>query len=129
MNNSADLSSSGPSSERVSLDQVLRVAELAQLELTLDEQKEMLRDLNSILGYVAQLNELDTENVPAMAQVNELWAEARGSSDGQEKNPGDGYGGALRSDSLRASLDRKDVMAETPETDGTYFKVPKVIER
>lgn len=104
--------------ERVSLDQVLRVAELAQLALTSEEEAGMLRDLNSILGHVAQLNELDTANVPAMAQVSDLL----GATDS-------GYGGALRCDSPRASLDRTVVMAAAPESDGTYFKVPKVIER
>ncbi len=118
MNNTANQ----PSSERVSLDQVLRIAELAQLELTTEEQTEMLRDLNSILGHVAQLNELDTSDVPAMAQVSELLQQH---SHSQEMSTGDG----LREDRLRASLDRTIVMAEAPETDGTYFKVPKVIER
>lgn len=106
----------------VSLEQVLRVAELAQLELTTAEQQSMLRDLNSILGYVAQLNELDTQDVPAMAQVGEV---LHGTVDSEQ---GAG-GGALREDVLRASLDRSEAMAEAPETDGTYFKVPKVIER
>jgi aspartyl-tRNA(Asn)/glutamyl-tRNA(Gln) amidotransferase subunit C len=131
------------SSESVSMDQVLRVAELAQLELTASEQAEMLRDLNSILGHVAQLNELDTAEVPAMAQGNEmLTAEKAGT---REQAPGmhppapineqvvrtdvDRVDDRLREDTLRASLDRKVVMAEAPETDGMYFKVPKVIER
>ncbi|HWF67054.1 MAG TPA: Asp-tRNA(Asn)/Glu-tRNA(Gln) amidotransferase subunit GatC [Acidobacteriaceae bacterium] len=114
MNNSAHPSSS----ERVSLDQVLRVAELAQLELTAEEQHEMLRDLNSILGHVAQLNELDTADVPAMAQVSELLHENSREADS-----------ALRSDTPRSSLNRSEVMTQAPETDGTYFKVPKVIER
>ncbi len=106
------------SQERVTLDQVLRVAELAQLALTPEEEAAMLRDLNSILGHVAQLNELDTTDVPAMAQVNDLL----GAKDG-------GFGGALRGDLPRASLDRKTVMAAAPESDAAYFKVPKVIER
>jgi aspartyl-tRNA(Asn)/glutamyl-tRNA(Gln) amidotransferase subunit C len=38
-------------------------------------------------------------------------------------------GNVLRDDSVRPSLDRAKVMAAAPETDGTYFKVPKVIER
>jgi len=38
-------------------------------------------------------------------------------------------GNVLREDSVRPSLDRAKVMATAPETDGTYFKVPKVIER
>jgi aspartyl-tRNA(Asn)/glutamyl-tRNA(Gln) amidotransferase subunit C len=117
------------SAERVSLDQVLRVAELAHLELTPDEQNEMLRDLNSIVGYVAQLNELDTTDVPAMTQVSEMLLSKPTSQNRDMGHPVEGYGGALRSDTPRASLDREVVMAEAPETDGSYFKVPRVIER
>ncbi|HVC90914.1 MAG TPA: Asp-tRNA(Asn)/Glu-tRNA(Gln) amidotransferase subunit GatC [Acidobacteriaceae bacterium] len=119
--------------EPVPLEQVLRVAELAQLELTLDEQQEMLRDLNAILGHVAQLNELDTRDVPAMTQVKEIMSAASGSGGGNANpNSEDGAapsGNVLRDDTPRASLDRSRAMAAAPETDGTYFKVPKVIER
>lgn len=97
---------------------VLRVAELANLDLTADEVPRMQRDLNAILGHIAQLNELDTKGVPAMAQVGEML--------GVEPN---GTGATLRADELRPALDRKAVMAEAPETDGRFFKVPKVIER
>ena len=102
----------------VSKEDVLRVAELANLELTPDEVPRMQRDLNAILGHIAQLNELDTAGVPAMSQVGEmLGAEAELS------------GASLRQDAVRPSLDRKAVMAVAPETDGRFFKVPKVIER
>ena len=53
----------------VSMDEVLRVAELANLELTPDEVPRMQRDLNAILGHIAELNELDTSGVEPMAQV------------------------------------------------------------
>jgi len=102
----------------VSMDEVLRVAELANLELTAEEVPRMQRDLNAILGHIAQLNELDTSGVPAMAQVGEiLGAEAELT------------GANLRVDAVRPSLDRKAVMAAAPESDGRFFKVPKVIER
>lgn len=97
---------------------VLRVAELANLDLTADEVPRMQRDLNAILGHIAQLNELDTAGVPAMAQVGEMLGAA------PEKT-----GATLRADELRPSLDRKAVMAAAPESDGRFFKVPKVIER
>ena len=45
------------------------VADLAHLELTEEERPRMLKDLNSILGYIDSLNELDTTNVEPMAQV------------------------------------------------------------
>jgi len=38
-------------------------------------------------------------------------------------------GASLREDAVRPSLDRRAVMAAPPETDGRFFKVPKVIER
>lgn len=126
-----------PVADRVSLDQVLRVAELAQLELTATEQQDMLRDLNSILGHVAQLDELDTTHVPAMAQVSEIFAD-NPSPEKTDRAPlesiaqgsiAQGSIPALRPDTPRPSLDRSEVMAAAPDTDGTFFKVPKVIER
>ncbi len=113
--------------EPVPLEQVLRVAELAQLELREDEQQEMLRDLNAILGHVAQLNELDTRDVAPMTQVN---AVMHGDANVTSESQGSiASGNVLRDDTQRPSLDRAKVMATAPETDGTYFKVPKVIER
>jgi len=41
----------------------------------------------------------------------------------------DSAGSELRHDELQPSLDRATVLAEAPETDGAFFKVPKVIER
>jgi aspartyl-tRNA(Asn)/glutamyl-tRNA(Gln) amidotransferase subunit C len=94
-----------------------RVAELANLELADHEQVSLLRDLNSILDHVAQLNELDTSAVPAMAQVSDAFGGAEEST------------ASLRPDERRPSLDRSQVMACAPDSDGTYFLVPKVIER
>ena len=54
-------------SERVTVDEVERVAELAHLELTPEESGHMLHDLNAILDYVAELNELDTRGVVPLA--------------------------------------------------------------
>ncbi|MGH9615574.1 MAG: Asp-tRNA(Asn)/Glu-tRNA(Gln) amidotransferase subunit GatC [Acidobacteriaceae bacterium] len=113
--------------DAVPLEQVLRVAELAQLELTDNEQQEMLRDLNAILGHVAQLNELNTADVPPMTQVNVTMHEDVRAD--REDDGGVVSGNVLRDDTPRPSVDRSHVMAAAPETDGTYFKVPKVIER
>jgi aspartyl-tRNA(Asn)/glutamyl-tRNA(Gln) amidotransferase subunit C len=102
----------------VTMDEVRRVAELANLELTAEEEPRMQRDLNAILGYIAQLNELDTAGVAPMAQVGEVLG-------GLLEDRGE----RLRGDEVRPSLDRAAVMASAPETDGRFFKVPKVIER
>lgn len=100
---------------RVTVEEVQRVAELANLELKPDEMPRMLRDLNAILDYVAELNQLDTAGVEPLAQVSEI-VEAAGR-------------GVLRADALRSSLDRAAVLSQAPETDQVFFKVPKVIER
>jgi len=60
---------------KVTVEEVERVAELAHLELKPEETPAMLRDLNAILDYVAQLNELDTTGVTPLAQVSELLCE------------------------------------------------------
>ncbi len=102
----------------VSVEDVRRVAELANLELTAEEEPRMQRDLNAILGHIAELNELDTAGVEAMAQVGEMLGGER-----------DAAGTELRADVVRPSLDRAAVMAVAPDSDGRFFKVPKVIER
>lgn len=108
------MTEAGKQTERVTADDVKRVAELAYLELTGPEEIRMQRDLNSILDYVAQLNELDTSAIEPMAQVAEIMG---------------GASGDLRKDLANPSLSRNEVMKSAPDTDGTFFKVPKVIER
>ncbi len=102
----------------VTIEDVRRVAELANLELTVEEEPRMQRDLNAILGHIAQLNELDTAGLPAMAQVGEMLG-------GLVQDRGE----TLREDKVTPSLDRASVMASAPDTDGRFFKVPRVIER
>lgn len=104
----------------VSEQDVERVAELASLELTSAEQAGMLRDLNAVLDYFAQLNELDTTSVPPMAQVTDLLtADTEPKTSVQD----------LRADEIAPSLSRERVLESAPDTDGIFFKVPKVIER
>ena len=52
---------------------VAYVADLANMDLSAQERAGMLRDLNSILGYIDRLNELDTSNVEPMAQVSDRY--------------------------------------------------------
>ena len=113
----------------VTIEDVRRVAELANLDLTPEEEPQMQRDLNAILVYVAQLNELDTSNIPAMAQVGQIILSAEILTGEILPHAPSATGTALRPDAVRPSLDRASVMAAAPETDGRFFKVPKVIER
>ena len=105
---------------------VAYVAELANLELTEDERKGMLRDLNSILDYVDRLNELDTSDVLPMAQVSDRYGV------GEAKQGSERFAYASREDileGLRKSLPHDEALANAPDADGQFFRVPKVIER
>ena len=104
--------------DKVTVKDVERVAELAHLELGPEEVEPMLRDLNAILDYVAELNQLDTAGIEPLAQASELMVEQKS------------FAHSLpRPDRLEPPLARPVVMAQAPETDGAFFKVPKVIER
>lgn len=105
---------------------VAYVAGLGNLELSGEESARMVRDLNSILGYIDNLNELDTANIPPMAQVSDRYG-VDASKQGSAR-----FAYASREDvleGLRKSLPHDMALANAPESDGTFFKVPKVIER
>jgi len=105
---------------------VAYVADLANLDLTEEERSAMLRDLNSILDYVDRLNELDTSDVPPMAQVSDRYGVDE-SKQGSER-----FAYASREDlleGLRKSLPHNEALANAPDADEEFFRVPKVIER
>jgi aspartyl-tRNA(Asn)/glutamyl-tRNA(Gln) amidotransferase subunit C len=102
------------------------VADLANLELTSEERTAMLRDLNSILDYVDRLNELDTSDVPPMAQVSDRY----GADESNQSS--DRFAYASREDileGLRKSLPHEIALENAPDPDEQFFRVPKVIER
>ncbi|HEX4425974.1 MAG TPA: Asp-tRNA(Asn)/Glu-tRNA(Gln) amidotransferase subunit GatC [Terriglobales bacterium] len=103
---------------KVTEKEVAHVADLSNLELTEDERSRMVRDLNSILGHIDRLNELDTSNVEPIGQVSD-----RSNAD---------FDFASREDileGLRKSLPQAEALKNAPDSDGTFFRVPKVIER
>ena len=89
------------------------VAELAHLELTEEEVKKFLPQLDSILQYMQKLNELDTKQVEPMAQV--IYA--------SKENP------ALRSDQPRKTFGEDEALGNAPESGAGHFKVPQVVEK
>jgi len=102
------------------------VADLANLELTEEERAHMVRDLNSILGYIDRLNELNTDKVEPMAQVFDRYG-------GDESKAGRArFAYPSREDileGLRKSLPHQEVLENAPDSDENFFEVPKVIER
>ena len=105
---------------------VAYVASLANLDLTAEERGRMLRDLNSILEHIDRLNELDTSDVMPMAQVSDRYGVDE-SKQGSERFAYASREGVL--EGLRKSLPHDVALQNAPDSDGIFFKVPKVIER
>lgn len=93
---------------KISLDQVRHVAKLARLDLSEEQVRKYASQLEPILAYVAKINEADLRGVEPMAHVLPL------------KN-------VLREDAVEESLPLEEVLKNAPETDGPFFKVPKII--
>jgi aspartyl-tRNA(Asn)/glutamyl-tRNA(Gln) amidotransferase subunit C len=105
---------------------VAYVADLANLELTEEERTHMVLDLNSILGYIDRLNQLDTDKVEPMAQVSDRYGVD------QSKIGSERFAYASREDileGLRKSLPHEEALRNAPDPDESFFQVPKVIER
>jgi len=93
----------------VSRDDVLRLAQLSNLQLTDDELDAMATELSSILGYVGQLDELDTEGIEPTYQVT-------------------GLENVWRSDEVEDSgVSRETLLALAPDSKDSQVKVPKVL--
>ncbi len=93
----------------ISREEVERIAALARLSLSNDEAERMATELDTILGYVETLAEVDTEGIAPTSHVISL------------PTP-------LREDRGGPSLDAEMALANAPEREGTAFVVPKVIE-
>ncbi len=88
---------------------VKRVARLARIALDDEEAGRMTGELNAILGFVEQLNEVDVENVEPMTSVIPLSMK-------------------MRQDEVSDGAKAKDVIANAPASGDDFFLVPKVIE-
>src|SRR5438270_2344093 len=102
---------------------VTYVADLAHLDLTAEERARMVKDLNSILGYIDQMSELDTANVAPMAQVSDRFGTD------PNKTGSERIVYAMRDDKVKPSLVHDLALANAPDRDESFFKVPKVIEK
>jgi aspartyl-tRNA(Asn)/glutamyl-tRNA(Gln) amidotransferase subunit C len=99
---------------KISREDVLRVAELAYLDLSEAELETYRAQVDEILEYIGKLNELDTANVEPMAQVL---------ADDQTADA------TLREDVVVPCAVAGEILKQAPDAEGAYFRVPKVIER
>lgn len=94
--------------EKITLQEVRHVAELARLSLSAEEEEAMTQHLNIILQYMDKLNEVDTSNVPPTTHAIE-------------------QDNVFRPDEVHRSLDRDSALSNAPQSDGANFVVPRVI--
>jgi aspartyl-tRNA(Asn)/glutamyl-tRNA(Gln) amidotransferase subunit C len=99
---------------KISREDVLRVADLAYLELSESELETYRKQIDEILEYIGKLNELDTTNVEPMAQVL---------TDDQTADV------TLREDVVVSCNVAAEILKQAPDPEPPYFRVPKVIER
>lgn len=92
----------------IDIDQVKKVASLARLELSDGEQQQFTGQLNSILEYVQQLDELDTKDVPPTTRAIEV-------------------SNITRPDTLETFADRESILDSAPEREEDFFRVPKIM--
>jgi aspartyl-tRNA(Asn)/glutamyl-tRNA(Gln) amidotransferase subunit C len=95
--------------EKIDQIQVRKVAKLSRLELTEAEVEEFTGQLSAILGYVEKMNELDTSEVEPLAHCLPV-------------------SNVLREDSPKESLGTERVLANAPQRDEEFFKVPKILD-
>ena len=94
--------------QKITLDDVRHVAKLSRLALDESRLEKFSVQLGSILTYVAKINEVDVTGIEPMAHALPLH-------------------NVLREDVVEPSLPLEKVLQNAPDSDGPFFKVPKVI--
>lgn len=93
---------------RLSIDEVRYIARLARLRLTPEEEERLADEMADVLTYMEQLNAVDTTEVEPLSHVLDLVD-------------------VVREDDVEQRISHEEAMKNAPDTDGEYFRVPKVI--
>ena len=94
---------------KITMKEVEHVARLARLELTDEEKERMRAQLDSILTYIDKLNELDTSAVEPTSHVLPMM-------------------NIFRDDEVRPSLSQEEALANAPDRQDLFFRVPRILE-
>ena len=87
---------------------VRKVAELARLNLPEDQIETYTVELEEILSYVEQLQEIDTNNIPPTSRAVEVT-------------------NVMREDYVEVKCSREDILDQAPHREGDFFRVPKIL--
>ena len=93
---------------RISSSDVRKVAQLARLELPEDQIEIYTSQLEEILSYVEQLQEIDTQNIPPTTRAVEVV-------------------NSMRDDLVEVHSSREDILNQAPHREGEFFRVPKIL--
>ena len=93
---------------RISADDVRKVAKLARLDLPEEKIATYTGQLESILDYVSQLAEIETEGVPETTRAVEVT-------------------NVTREDGVTPTPVREDILNQAPLREGDFFRVPKIL--
>ena len=88
---------------------VKKVASLARMHMADDTLEKMTAELNNILSWIEQLNEIETDDVKPMTSVKDMLAE-------------------LRADKVTDGGYTQDILKNAPNAEHGFFAVPKVVE-
>ena len=95
------------SKNMITIKDVEHVAKLARLELTEEEKELYTKQLGDVLKYVDQMNEVDTTNVKPMSHAID-------------------FVNVMREDKVVYEQTKEELMANAPEEENGFFKVPKI---
>tara|TARA_B100000700_G_scaffold224199_1_gene247225 strand:- start:308 stop:595 length:288 start_codon:yes stop_codon:yes gene_type:complete len=93
---------------KISSSDVRKVAHLARLELPDDQIETYTAQLEDILSYVDQLQEIDTQNISPTTRAVEVV-------------------NAMREDIVKVNSSREDILNQAPHREGDFFRVPKIL--
>ncbi|MFZ1323204.1 MAG: Asp-tRNA(Asn)/Glu-tRNA(Gln) amidotransferase subunit GatC [Ignavibacteria bacterium] len=94
----------------VTIKDVEKIAKLAKLKFNVSETGKLQTELNQILEYIDQLNELDLEGVEPLENINET-------------------SNVLRKDESEKWLSTEEALKNAPSKTGKFFKVPKILDK
>lgn len=95
---------------KINRESILKLANLSKLKFNESEMDLISKDLSKMLDFINQLENLDTEGIEPLIHINE------------EANN-------WRGDQVGEMLSQKDAISNSPNKDGTYFKLPKVLDK
>lgn len=95
---------------KIDRDLILRLEKLAMLELSEEERGTLQGEMNDMLGMISKLEELDTSNVEPLIHMTEAQ-------------------NVFRDDEVKGQVSTTDALKNAPKNNGTFFQVPKVINK